>query len=171
MGERGRALNPWPLLATLIMHHAMGQALVIPMNLYYHDNRDYHEFVLLLQAAAFMAMALQNYGYTLDVSTKRGLMKMKITIAISWLAIVYSRVLRFVILAYRLARTFYADGNFTILSVAACVLILMGIFNAMLFMDATRKLRKFVFPPPRKNESDTRGPVTGQGLRTAASLF
>merc|ERR1712003_353198 len=125
------------------MHHAMGQALVIPMNVLYHDNRDYHEFVLLLQAAAFVALALQSYGYTLDVSTRSGLAKMRCTITISWSTILYSRVLRFAVLAWRLAYNFYSDSNTIMLILGLCALTLMGLFNAMIFMDATKKLNKF----------------------------
>merc|ERR1712232_434435 len=62
-GEKGKRQNPGSLLAVLCVHHAMGLSMVIPMNLLYHDDKHYHEFVFLLQAAAFAAMMLQSYGY------------------------------------------------------------------------------------------------------------
>lgn len=117
------------------------------MNLYYADNRDYHEFVFLLQVAAFVAMSLQSYGYTLNVKTKAGLFKMKVSIAVSWLTILYSRVVRFAIVGYRLANTFYVDGNLGMLYVGSFALILMALFNFMIFLDATQKLVKFAKMP------------------------
>ena len=48
----------------------MGVSMILPMNVYFRDNRDYHEMVFLLQFGAFVAMFSQAYGYTLDVSTR-----------------------------------------------------------------------------------------------------
>lgn len=146
-GEKGKSMNPLPLLAVVLVHHVMGQSMAIPMNLYYADNRDYHEFVFLLQFAAFVAMSLQSYGYTLNVKTKTGLLKMKVSITISWLTILYSRVVRFAIVGYRLANTFYADGNLWMLYVGSFAVILMALFNVMIFLDATQKLLKFAKMP------------------------
>jgi len=100
----------------------MGLSMVIPMNLLYHDNKYYHEFVFLLQAAAFAAMILQSYGYTLNVNTKEGLFRMRGTIIISWVLILYSRILRFGVVGYHLAQTFYMDGNQKMLFVGSLVL-------------------------------------------------
>merc|ERR1712187_1069826 len=129
------------------MGHAMGLLMVIPMNLFYHDNKYYHEFVFLLQAAAFVAMMLQSYGSTLHVQTEEGLSKMRMTVITSWALILYSRILRFVVVAYRLTQTFLADGNHKMLVVGSVVLSLMGLFNVAVFIDATSKLYKFVFMP------------------------
>lgn len=147
-GEKGKGLNPLPLLLVVVVHHAMGQSMAIPMNLYYADNRDYHEFVVLLQLAAFVAMSLQSYGYTLNVKTKTGLLKMKVSITISWLTILYSRDVRFAIVGYRLAKTFYVDGNMTMLYAGSFALLLMALFNTMIFLDATQKLLKFAKMSP-----------------------
>jgi hypothetical protein len=42
------------------------------MNMYFNNNSHYHEFVFLLQFATFIALGLQNYGYTLDITTVSG---------------------------------------------------------------------------------------------------
>merc|ERR1719443_1213451 len=111
----------------------MGLSMVIPMNLLYHDDKDYHEFVFLLQAAAFAAMMLQSYGYTLNVKTKKGLFTMRGTIIISWVIILYSRILRFGIVGYRLTETFYMHGNQKMLVVGSVVLASMALFNLGIF--------------------------------------
>merc|ERR1719384_2846853 len=77
-GPAGKARQQTVILILLGVHHAMGMLLVVPMNLYFGDNVYYHELVFLLQFAAFTACALQQFGYTLDVNTTRGLITMKI---------------------------------------------------------------------------------------------
>jgi len=146
-GEKGRGMQPAALLLVCTMHHAMGQAMCIPMNMLYPDSPDYHEFVCLLQLAAFIAMGLQSYGYTLDVGTRSGLFQMKVTVTMSWVTIFYSRVLRFIVLGYRLINSFASDGNWTMLYVGCIVMVLMGFFNIMVFVDATAKLNKFAAMP------------------------
>lgn len=71
-GEAGRAKNPAALMTIMCIHHAMGLCMVIPMNMYFNNNSHYHEFVFLLQFAAFFALGLSNYGYTLDITTVSG---------------------------------------------------------------------------------------------------
>merc|ERR1719181_857416 len=78
-GEKGKLLNPTPVLVFWAFHHTMGLSMVIPMNLVYPDLAYYHELVFLLQFASFVAMMFQHYGYTLDVKTKSGLNMMKIS--------------------------------------------------------------------------------------------
>ena len=41
--------------------------MVVPMNIALGDDRAYHEFVFLLQGAAFIALATQGYGFTLSL--------------------------------------------------------------------------------------------------------
>ena len=50
-------------------------------------------------------------GYTLDVAKAADLHKMRVTVALSFVSIVYSRVLRFAYVGYKLAMTFYTDGS------------------------------------------------------------
>jgi len=140
-----KAKNPTPWLVLLAIHHVMGQAMIIPMNIYYHDNEDYHEFVFLLQGAAFVSMMLQSYGYTLNVATMAGLRTMRLTVVISWLIVCYSRVVRYYIVGMQLSRRFYLDGHIMLFYVGSASLLLMSSVNLLIFVDATRKLAKFAF--------------------------
>jgi hypothetical protein len=94
-GAEGRARNPAGLLLILGLHHCMGCSLVLPMNLYYPRNSYVHEAICLLQGAAAVALLMQNYGYTLDTSTRAGLFRMKLSVSFVWLAVLWSRVLRY----------------------------------------------------------------------------
>ena len=143
-GPEGRKKNPTPLLVLLGVHHAMGQGLIVPMNLYYSQNVYYHEFVFLLQFAAFIAMGLQNIGYTLDVHTAAGLTKMKVLVVITWVTLIYSRGVRYAMVGYQLMATFRADGATHMLYAGGTVLGLMGLLNTLMILDGTAKLAKFL---------------------------
>jgi hypothetical protein len=43
LGEEGRKLNPFGLVAALVIHHALGLATAVPMNIYYQHSPIYHE--------------------------------------------------------------------------------------------------------------------------------
>lgn len=142
-GTEGRAKNPAGLLLILGLHHCMGCSLVIPLNLYYPRNRHIHEAVCLLQGAAAVALLMQNYGYTLDTSTRAGLLRMKFSVGFVWLVVLWSRVLRFTYLFFVLVPMLLVDGNALLSAGAVAVVLAMGYVNFIFFADATRKLLKF----------------------------
>jgi hypothetical protein len=143
-GEDGKAKNPSSLLAAVALHHALGLCMVIPMNLAYGGHPCYHELVFLLQGAAFFALLMQNYGFTLDVHTSAGLHQMRLGAISVFAVLCWSRLYRYWAIGYQLMCTLYADGNVVILSVAGPGLVLMGIFNVVLVGDAFGKCRKFM---------------------------
>jgi len=108
--EQQKRMNPKPLLLLLAFHHAMGLGMVIPMNMVYGSNVYYHEFVFLLQGAAFVAMVSMQYGYTLDVRKRSDLLRMRVCVSVSFAAMLWSRLLRYVFVGYKLLSSFYADG-------------------------------------------------------------
>ena len=142
-GAGGRARNPPGLLLMLLLHHSAAQCLVLPLNVHYGDNVHYHEGVLLLQLAAFVALLCQQYGFTLDVTVRLGLRRMRLAIALSFAALVWSRVLRYGYVWYALLSTFYADESWGVLGLACTPLGLMSLFNVAMVRDATEKLLKF----------------------------
>jgi len=82
-GEDGRQQNPPAIVLMFGLHHSAAMSMVLPMNIYYPDNVYYHEGAFLLQSAAFLALSLQQYGFTLDTKTKEGLRRMKVVISMS----------------------------------------------------------------------------------------
>lgn len=143
-GEAGKAKNPPALLTILGLHHSMGLSMVIPMNMVYGDNRHYHEFVLLLQGAAFVAMLSQNYGFTLDVWSVSGLRQMKACVTVTLVTMLWSRLFRYAFIGYSLISTFVADGNAAMTYGGGSVLGLMGMLNCLFVMDACGKFLKFI---------------------------
>ena len=61
LGEAGRRMNPVPLVVIMVVHHAMGLTMAIPMNMYYRDSPLYHEvsvhsiYTYLFLHASFMS--------------------------------------------------------------------------------------------------------------------
>lgn len=142
--EQEKKKNPPTIFALVCLHHAMGLAMTIPMNLLYHDNVYYHEFVFLLQCASAFAMIMQSFGYTLDVKTADGLRWMKLSVSVTWLAIVWSRGVRYIVVGMELLRQSSRDGNMRMFCIGVVVLGAMGVMNGIFFVDATTKLRKFL---------------------------
>merc|ERR1711874_941888 len=113
-----------------------GMSMVLPMNMTYRANFYYHEFVFLLQFAAFAAMLCTNYGYTLDAKTASGLQQMKVCVTITFVTMAYSRGFRYVFVGYKLISTFYNDDSMKILCAGSIVLGLVALFNILLIGDA-----------------------------------
>jgi hypothetical protein len=145
-GKEGKAKNPPPLLIIVCIHHAMGLCMTIPMNIYFYDNTSYHEFVFLLQFAGFVALALTNYGYTLDIATADGLKRMKIVVSVTWVVMTYTRVVRYCMVGYSLFQALRAPGSHPaqLVYMGSFVLGLMGIFNTLMVLDVTGKFTKFI---------------------------
>jgi len=144
-GKAGKEMNPTPMLCILAMHHFMGMSMVVPMNVYYNDSSYYHEFVFLLQFAAATAMMAQNYGFTLDVKTATGLRQMKVIVAGVCVVIFYSRLFRYWYVGYQLVLQYWVDSNIGLLCLGGFVLIVMGLFNILMVVDAVGKFKKFAF--------------------------
>jgi hypothetical protein len=142
-GAEGRAKNPARLLLFVCLHHSMGCSLVVPMNLYYPRNRSFHEFVFLLQGSAGVATLMRSYGFTLDTSTRDGLLGMQFSVVFVWLAFLWSRVLRFAHLSFVLVFMLLKDGRALLSASAVAVALAMGCYNFIGFLDVTRKLLKF----------------------------
>merc|ERR1712151_1053021 len=128
-GEEGKAKNPASLLVLFAMHHSCAQCLVMPMNIFYPDNAYYHEGIFLLQGAAAAAGLLQQYGYTVDITTQKGLTQMRIQTSIVLGTMIWGRVLRYGYLWWKLFSNVREDGNSFVLKLAAPPVVLLSLFN------------------------------------------
>jgi len=154
-GEEGKAKNPPSLLAAVMLHHALGLCMVIPMNIAYGCHPCYHEIVFLLQGAAFFALFMQSYSFTLDVRTSAGLRQMRLSASCVFTVLCWSRLYRYWAISYQMMCTFYADGNTGIFSMASPGLVLMGIFNVALVGDAFSKCLKYMRMRPPLQDTKT----------------
>ena len=100
------------------------------------------EMVFLLQGAAAVAMFAQNYGYTLDIQSRRGLRAMKANVLVVWAVILWSRVLRFAWVFSVILREIVEDGNLALSAVGAAVVLAMSYVNYIFFADATKKIEE-----------------------------
>merc|ERR1719240_2397738 len=115
----------------------MGLGMAIPMNLSFASEPYFHEMVFLLQFAAAFALMTQNYGYTLDTKSAGGLLRMKVAVTLTLAVLVYSRVLRFAFLGYKLLGIAYASGSMTLFAGGATVICTMSLLNSLFVVDAT----------------------------------
>lgn len=170
-GQDGRAKNPLAVMILMGIHHTMGLGLVIPMNVYYHDNPYYHELLFNLQFAAGVALGMQSWGYTLNVKTPDGLLKMKASVIFVWLTMMWSRVVRYCPISYSLLRTFWANGHHAMLYGGVVVIVCMGLINVLMVADATKKLLKFLrmrpSAPAEKVDNDAKEPLLKKGAKAA----
>ena len=106
-----------------------------------------------MEFAAFVAFACQQYGYTLNIKNPNGLRKMKIATTISFVIIMWTRAIRYVWIWWIMLHTFFEDENWFVLKLSGAPVILMTLFNAILVMDVTAKLLKFL-PMQLKKHSE-----------------
>jgi hypothetical protein len=126
------------------IHHVMGVGMTIPMNMYYGSDPCYHEFVCMLQFAAFIAIASLNYGYTLDIRTKDGLKKKKASVVVTWVVMAYSRCLRYIVVTAALMKTSYEDGRFGLFWFGVLAHSCMLIINFIFLSVSTKHLIKYM---------------------------
>jgi len=131
------------LLAIMTCHHLMG-TMVIPMNLYYPNERYYGMMVFSLQLTAGVSYLCSQYAYTLDVTQHKDLLQMRFLNIVSWLGIAISRGPVFYIVAYKLLAVFYADSAMVFFTVGIAVVLAMSAFNLIIFADATARMAKFM---------------------------
>ena len=132
----------------------MGTSMILPMNLYFRDSRDYHELVFLLQFGAVISFYAQAYGFTLDVTTRAGLRSMRRAVAWTFVSVLWGRGIRYVIIGTRLLATIQGAGRPTLWKLGVVGLSGMGIFNFVVIVDTARKLWKFCVRTPMPIENN-----------------
>jgi hypothetical protein len=140
----GSQLNPMNLFLVLGIHHFLTLLLVIPMNLSpYREDPFYHELVLLFQLAAAVAMIFQQYGFTLDLATTKGLWIMILNVTVVWLTVMYTRVYRPFFIFGHFLPLFYQENEMFFFFGGSIGGFFMMSFNTLIFLDATMKVFKF----------------------------
>ena len=155
-GEKGRRKNPSSVLFGLFAHHSAACCLVVPCNIFYRDNSYIHEAICCLQLAAFGAFYLQQYGYTLDVKKQHELTKMKISITLSLVVILWTRIIRYGMLWNIVLNQILEDQNWVMLKCCILPLILLTFFNVGVLIDATAKFMKFIPMTVKKDSKNVR---------------
>eukprot|EP00929_Paragymnodinium_shiwhaense_P016879 TRINITY_DN12556_c0_g1_i1.p1 TRINITY_DN12556_c0_g1~~TRINITY_DN12556_c0_g1_i1.p1 ORF type:complete len:335 (+),score=43.77 TRINITY_DN12556_c0_g1_i1:50-1054(+) len=143
-GARGREKNPPSFLLALALHHTCALCLVLPLNIYHPDNTYYHEGIMLLQLAAFVAVVAQFYGWTLDMKSFQDLQLMRLSVCVSCAMLLWSRLVRYSYVWYVLLSTFLAEANLFLLKLATPSVICMTLFNVAVIQDAVSKCLKLM---------------------------
>ena len=159
----------------MILHHTMASCLVVPANLFVRDSAAYHEFVLLLQAAAAVEKAAQQYSFTLDTSRRPDLIRMRLTALAVLASGVWARGLRFVWLGSELLHLSWSRQRHRLAAAFAVSLLFLRLFDVLLLIDASVKVVKFCGLASSKLKVDDGGAADAARLRmrriVAAGLF
>lgn len=143
-GEKGRKMNPLSLIFTLCLRHSAACCMIIPMNIFYPDNVYYHEGFCIVQLGAFIVLFCQQYGYTLNVKTQECLTQMKICVSISFIVIMWTRVIRYAWLWSTLATMIWEDKNWVVIYCGVFPTLLLTLFNLVVMKDGAERFIKFV---------------------------
>lgn len=149
-----QAKNPGDALGIMVAHHLVTQWVVLPLNLYYHDNAYYHEAIFLLQMAAAVSFFSLHFGMTCDMKKQGHLLWMKINMTVTTLALVWGRLLRFLYVWFMLYWTFFQDGCYKLALYLFLPIVLLAYINYGIVWTTYKKFNKFVFrngvPEPKK---------------------
>ena len=88
-------------------------------------------------------MFSQAYGYTLDVSTRDGLVRMRRAALWTFVSVLWSRGIRYAIIGARLLDAIKRAGHERMYTGGVAGLLGMMIFNAVVIADCARRLWKF----------------------------
>lgn len=140
--------HPPAALAFFLAHHSCGIGLALTMNLspQLRANADYHEVLALLQLTAVGATALLQISLATDISTERGLRRVKLTMVLAVLLVGGLRGGRLLWVAARLLGVLRAEGAEAMGANAPyyCGLAatcLGALFNGVIVAGATRLRR------------------------------
>lgn len=165
-GEVGRRRNPPILLTMYAFHHTCAFFLVVPLNMYYRNDKFYHEALVLLQFAALSCGVCQQYGYTKDCAVPRERLQMRISVVVSLVSMVWTRLMRGTYLWYKLLDTLQNDGHVVFWRVAFVPIVGLTLFNMMIIIDCWNKFAKHVLrnelptdPDKKKSASDEPAPT------------
>jgi len=126
--------------------------------------------VFLLQFAAIAAFAIQQYGFTLDITTHKGLKQMKMSTGACLGIMTWGRVLRYGYVWWKLISTFAEDRNTFVLKLALPPVILLSLFNVALMVDCIHKFRKFFSKSVKSDSAEVVRETAIQALASPMAL-
>lgn len=128
----GKKKVPIGLVIMMAMHHSLNMTLGIPMIMNYRDNHHFHWLVFDLQAAAAVALAVQEYTKLLDVSKPNQLFQFQSLTGVSLVVMLWTRGFHWVYNCAMLITTFYQQEAWTYVIVGTLCSLLFTLFNVFI---------------------------------------
>jgi len=135
-------LQPTGLFIIMSIHHFLGITMTLPLNVYYGSLPPFLEGVFLLQLAAGVGLATQQYGFMLDTTKSTELFQMKFCCTLTFVCMWYTRAIRYCMLYHEFS-LFFWDNN-TMWMAATVAALVMGLLNLLFVADATKKFLKYI---------------------------
>jgi len=131
-------------LVLIMTHHQTSLGLVVPMNMYgYLDSPLYLRMVVNLVLAGGSFILITTYTQLLDVSTRNGMLQMRILNAVLAGITLYTRFVGYFFLARNLLAEVAGNGHDRLYMVGASALAAMSIFNLWIVIQSVSRLYKF----------------------------
>eukprot|EP00668_Euglena_longa_P000501 GGOE01000624.1.p1 GENE.GGOE01000624.1~~GGOE01000624.1.p1 ORF type:complete len:325 (-),score=69.88 GGOE01000624.1:200-1174(-) len=135
--------QPSGLIGVVLLHHAMGFGLTIPMNIFFSESKLYFEMVAVLQGSSLFIILITQWGQMLDVSQPAQLEQMFWSSLILVLGLLAVRFAYYGWLSLQLLVAADEMGNPELYSAGVVAAFSLGLANAVYTLDAAKRLVKF----------------------------
>mmetsp|Transcript_35742 Transcript_35742/g.81681 ORF Transcript_35742/g.81681 Transcript_35742/m.81681 type:complete len:311 (+) Transcript_35742:203-1135(+) len=139
----GKERCPNTMLGIMMLHHSMSLTLGLPCVLKYRTLRELHLMTFNLQWAAAIAISMNEYTKTLNLSNPTEQLKFRILNLIGFLIMAWMRGFEWFRLSLKLMTVLHDDNEWSMLAVGSVVIVLMSAFNLILCIyPFARKMTK-----------------------------
>ncbi|KAL3909330.1 MAG: hypothetical protein SGILL_008127, partial [Bacillariaceae sp.] len=128
----GKVKVPIGLVIMMALHHSLNMTLGIPMIMNYRDDHHFHWLVFDLQAAAAVALAVQEYTKLLDVSKPNQLFQFQFFTGVSLVVMLWTRGFHWIYNCGMLIQTFYQQEAWTYVIVGTLCSLIFSLFNVFI---------------------------------------
>ena len=133
-----------------LLHHTTSIITVIPLCRFLIEHESTHRIPLALLLAAGICYGTGQYKFTLDITSKSGLMQVKAIAFIQWATIMYTRVYVWYTcvsqLLIALSDALEAPSHWP-LAVTYIGITTMSLFNVVMVLDASGQVVKWLTKP------------------------
>ena len=141
-GQAPVTMGFWVIMC--VLHHPMSLCILFAMNANYVWLPAYHRIVFSLLFAAAICVGLGQYKMTLDIKTRVGLLKFKVSVVIPFFLMLWARGYVWATEAYSALKFFHDVGDDAFFYGALPLSLLMTLFNLVLIVDVTQSFVKYV---------------------------
>ena len=141
-GQAPVTMGFWTIMC--VLHHPMSLCILFAMNANYVWLPAYHRIVFSLLFAAAICVGLGQYKMTLDIKTRVGLLKFKVSVVIPFFLMLWARGYVWATEAYSALKFFHDAGDDAFFYGALPLSLLMTLFNLVLIVDVTQSFVKYV---------------------------
>lgn len=127
-----------------ILHHPLAILMVVPMCAHYPSLPAFHYIACSLLFGAGICYLTGQYKYTLDTSSKAGLIQYKCIVVLQLVTIVLTRGIIWFTQTFSALTTFYDNGDMLLVAGSGAAAGLFSLFNLLMIADAAHAACKWL---------------------------